>query len=284
MTRTCTDEVWVRKATSILHSSFCTSGFVFYVSYYERDAKNNFDEIVNGKSLEMSYRDTDLPVYIYSKLDSTLENDIIVAVTFKDSEIDTKGVISEAPLEVKAAIAKENTIYRAKKNPELSPTLENTMPGSYDPALKTATVFLSYYITRDFNIKPEDNPTLYLSLQKNIFVPKDYKNFNVEAQITRLNSGMVPVEKTYNYGVFMASNINYYKLKTDKNKKYMLIEIAFNSKYLDFSLNQAATRINMTNLVKSVVKARGKIFLTIDTKVKDLPFIYLNIFRKQIYI
>ena len=256
-------------------------GFVFYVSYYERDAKNNFDEIVNGKSLEMSYRDTDLPVYIYSKLDSTLENDIIVAVTFKDSEIDTKGVISEPPLEVKAAIAKENTIYRAKKNPELSPTLENTMPGSYDPAIKTAIVFLSYYITRDFNIKPEDNPTLYLSLQKNIFVPKDYKNFNVEAQITRLNSGMVPVEKTYNYGVFMASNINYYKLKTDKNKKYMLIEIAFNSKYLDFSLNQAATRINMTNLVKSVVKARGKIFLTIDTKVTDLPFIYLNIFRKQ---
>ena len=254
-------------------------GFVFYISYYARDAKNNFDEIIYGKSLEMSYRDTDLPVYIYSKLDSTILNDIIVAITFKDSEVDLKGVISDPPLQVKAAIAKENIIYKAKKNPELTPTLENTIPGYYDPAIKTATVFLSKLIVDSFNLKPEDNPTLYFSLHKNIFVPKDYKDFNVEAQITRINSGVVPVEKTYNYGVFTGNNINYYKLKVDNNKNYMLIEIAFNNKNLNFALNQGLTRTNMTKIIKSAVKARGKVFLLIDTKAVDSQFINLNIFR-----
>ena len=275
------DEIVITKRTNANNklNKVDHPGFVFYISYYARDANINFDEIIYGKSLEMSYRDTDLPVYIYSKIDSNILGDMIVAVTFKDSEIDTKGVSSLPRIEVKAVIAKENTIYKSKKNPELSPTLENTMPGSYDPALKTATVFLLYRIIKNFNLKPEDNPTLYLSLQKNIFVPKDYSNFNVEAQITRINSGVVPVEKTYNYGVFSGNNYNYYKLKIDKNKNFMLIELAFNNKFLDFSINQARTRTNMTEIIKSSVKARGKIFLTINTKVVDSPFINLNIFR-----
>ena len=253
-------------------------GFVFYISYYARDAKNNFDEILYGKSLEMSYRDTDLPVYIYSKI-GNIVNDIVVAVTFKDSEIDTQGVISTSPFDVMAAIGKESSIYKAKKNPELTPSIENSLSGYYDPAIKTAIVFLSNIISRYFNIKPEDNPTLYLSLQKNIFVPKDYKDFNVEAQITKINNGVVPVEKTYNYGVYVNHYTNFYKLKVDKNKNYMLIELAFNSKSLNFALSEVITQTNMTKLIKSATKARGKILLLIDTKKVNSDLITLNIFK-----
>ena len=253
-------------------------GFVFYISYYARDASINFDEILYGKSLEMSYRDTDLPVYIYSKI-GNIVNDIIVAVTFKDSEMDTSGEISMSPIDVTASIAKENSVYKAKKNPELTPSLENSLPGLYDPAIKTAIVFLSNSFSRFFNIKPEDNPTIYLSLQKNIFVPKDYKNFNVEAQITKINSGVVPVEKTYNYGVYVNHYTNFYKLKVDKNKNYMLIELAFNSKSLNFALSEAITQTNMTKMIKSATKARGKILLLIDTKSVNSDLITLNIFK-----
>jgi hypothetical protein len=38
-----------------------------------------------------------------------------IAVTFKDSEIDMGGEYTSSPIFVKAALVKENTVYRAKK-------------------------------------------------------------------------------------------------------------------------------------------------------------------------
>ena len=256
------------------------SGFFFYISYYIRDLENNFDEVQFGQSVELSYRETDLPVFLYSKLNSYF-NDMYISVTFTDSEIDTGGEYSESPMVVKAALAKESTVYKAKKNPDLSPTLDRSIAGAYDPALRTAIVYIPNEKIKEFNIKAEDNPTLYLSLAKNENVPEQkYEKFNVEAQFSKINGAIIPAEKSYNYGRHTNYYTNYYRLRKDKNKSFMIIEMAFNSKYLDFSVNIAITRYNSSDLIVNTTSSGGKTLILVNTKRGDSNFIYLNIFRK----
>ena len=273
------DEIIITKR-KVQNSNEVDSGFFFYVSYYIRNLENNFDEVQFGKSVELSYRETDLPVFLYSKLNSYF-NDMYISVTFTDSEIDTGGEYSESPMVVKAALAKESTVYKAKKNPDLSPTLDRSIAGAYDPALRTAIVYISSEIIKSFNIKTEDNPTLYLSLAKNENVPEQkYEKFNVEAQFSKINGAIIPAEKSYNYGRHTNYYTNYYRLRKDKNKSFMIIEMAFNSKYLDFSVNIAITRYNSSDLIVNTTSSGGKTLILVNTKRGDSNFIYLNIFRK----
>ena len=256
-------------------------GFVFYVTYYIRNPEVNFDEVTYGKSIEMAYRETDLPVYLYSKVNSYF-NDLFIAVTFMDSEVDTEGELEGTPIFVKASLAKESTIYKSKKNPELSPINDKSIPGVYDPAIRTAQVFLSNTIIKNFNIKLEDNPTLYLSMEKyDAFVNKTYSKFNIEAQFSKVNGAQIPVEKTFNYGRHSMYYTNYYRLRRDINKKYMAIEISFNNDNLNFAINQAITRYNMSNVILKTQNARGKIYVLIDTSGIKSETIYLNFFRKE---
>ena len=62
----------------------------------------------------------------------------------------------------------------------------------------------------------------------------------------------------------------------------MALEISFNSKYLNFAVNQAITRYNMTNLINKSEKAGGKISLLLDTpKIKSSKVIFLNFFKND---
>ena len=256
-------------------------GFVFYISYYERNEEYNFDQVQFGNPVEIAYRNTSLPVYLYSKI-GDIANDISLSVTFKDSDIDVEGEYLYAPLVVIATLAKQNTIYKAKQNPELGPSLGKLIIGSYDPALKTAQAFLDSRIISTFNIKPDDNPTLYLSIEAEEDIPSTkYKKFNIEALFSPINSGIVPVERIFNYGRYGdSSRYNYYKLKVNLQKKYMILEIAFNSRHLDFSINERTSLSNNTALISDSKKERGKVIVTIKNPDKT-QFLYLCIFKKQ---
>ena len=255
-------------------------GFVFYVSYFLRSLETNFDNVEYGRSIEIGYRETDLPVYLYSKI-GTFNNDINIAFTFKDSDIDTEGEYDYTPFIIRGALTKESSVYKTKLYPDLAPALEKSMYGSYDMALKTAQVFLSGDFVQSLGLKESDNPTLYLSVEKNSLVPSQkYKKFNVEVQFNKVNDGVIPVEKTFNYGRHGGYYINYYRLKVDKKKKIMKIEIAFNSEYLDFSISDEYTRRNYTAIIKNAFKARGKIYLTVNPPT-NRDFIFLNIFQKD---
>ena len=255
-------------------------GFVFYVTYNIRDGETNFDEIQYGQSLEIGYRDTHLPVYLYSKVGSSV-TDLNIAVTFKDSDIDLGGVYASSPLIVRAGLAKENTVYKSKESSELAPSFGKTIIGAYDPAIKTAQVFLNEETVRSYSIREEDNPTLYISIEESGYVPSEkYEKFNIEAQMTKINSGIVPSEKNFNYGRYYGYFTNYYRLRIDKSKPLMMIELAFNSEYLDFSINEGILRDNKTDLIKSTKKGNGKVFIIIKNP-ENREFVYLNIFRKQ---
>ena len=254
-------------------------GFVFYIQYHLVNPEDelSFEEINYGKSLEIAYKDTELPVILYSKI-GTEYRDINVAITFKNDEIEQKGEYIYSPLLISAQLVKEKTIYDAKKDKDISPSTERAVEGNYDAALKTAQVFLSEEKIRSFNIKASDNPSLYIRIEEADPGSKQYDKFSLEAQVSGINDGVIPVEKVYHYGRVrnnMQSSV--YRLKADKSKSLMRIQIAFNSDNLDFCIrdNEGYQRSNMT--FKSVEKARGKVYVTIDTTLINRELYYLYI-------
>jgi hypothetical protein len=255
-------------------------GFLFYISYYLKD-EQNFDEVIYGRSLEFAYKDTDLPVILYSKI-GNFSSDINVAVTFKDSQFDNTGEYALAPLEVRASLIKENTIYKAKKDKDLAPSVDRLTLGSYDTALKTAQVMLSKEIISTYNLKTTDNPSLYLSIDKNKFITdKTYEKFSVEVQFSKANEGIIPTEKVYHYGSLGdQSRLTFYKLRIDKQKPLMRIQISFNSNYVNFYISETFSwqQKNSTEFMEAI-KARGKIIVTLSTEKINKECLYLIFFK-----
>ena len=256
-------------------------GFAFYISYHERNPKLNYDEIDYGKSIEVSYKDTDLPIVIYSKILDEYR-DINVAITFRDNEIDEYGEYESSPLFITAQLVREDVVYVAKKDPELAPPFERGIMGNYDAALKTAQIFLNEDMIQSFGVKPEDNPTLYISVIKATDFRDDmFDKFSIEAQVSGVNDAVIPVEKVYHYGRVRGANwgFNVYRLKVDKNRPFLRVQVAFNSENLDFYItNSDDVRENCT--FHKVEKARGKVSVTI-IKEEENEFYNLVIFKRQ---
>ena len=276
------DELIIKKKEESKQlTTMADPGFAFYISYHERNQEANYDEIDYGKSLEISYKDTDLPIVLYSKILNEYR-DINIAITFRDNEIDEGDEYDFSPLFVSAQLVKESTIYAGKKDKELAPPFDRGIFGHYDTALKTAQVFLNEDTIKEFGIKEEDNPTIYISVEKGIEVKTDiFDKFSIEAQVSGVNDGVIPVEKVYYYGRVRGTNwgYNFYRLKTDKNRPFMRIQIAFNSDNLNYAIsNSAATRNNCS--FYKVEKARGKASITIKIE-EDVETYYLYIFKKQ---
>ena len=255
-------------------------GFVFMMYYYTRNPKINFDEVTYGNSIEIGYRKTDLPVFLYSKI-SDFTSDINLAVSFRDSHIDSEGEYSGAPVEVSAIFDTRAKIYSTKYNPDFVPSDGHTIYGYYDPAIKTAQVFISDVTIDTFNIDEKEHPTLLLFIAKSSdYKNKVYENFTIETQFTRTNSLVVPTEKVYNYGKYNGLVIQYYRLKVEKNK-IMKIVLSFNGDELSWTLGNQGSKENDTSLNMDVKEARGKITITLKSVAKD--FIFLNIFRTDPY-
>ena len=257
-------------------------GFVFYISYIIKDNDIRFNEIIYGKSLEITYRDADLPVILYSKIGSEC-NDVNIAITFKDNTIDIGGIHQIPPLKISAQLVKENIIYEAKKDSDLRPS-DKEIKGNYDSAMRTAQVFLSEEIIKSFNIKDADNPTIYIRIDKDEygqFAYKTFEKFSIEAEVSGVNDGVIPVEKVYHYGRVSnkTSEQTVYRLKTDKNRPIMRIQIAFNSNNLDFVVSNNQNRRTNTTFLHSE-KDRGKVYITLQ--INDNQQLYYLIIYKKI--
>ena len=257
-------------------------GFAFYISYIIKDNDIRFNEITYGKSLEITYRDADLPVILYCKIGSEY-NDVNIAITFKDNAIDIVGVHQIPPLKISAQLVKENIIYEAKKDSDLRPS-DKEIKGNYDSAIRTAQVFLSEEIIKSFNIKDSDNPTIYIRIDKDEFgqfAYKTFEKFSIEAQVSGVNDGVIPVEKVYHYGRVSnkTSEQTVYRLKTDKNRPIMRIQIAFNSNNLDFVVSSNQNRRTNTTFLHSE-KDRGKVYITLQ--INDNQQLYYLIIYKKI--
>ena len=257
-------------------------GFVFYISYHiiDNKIKASFKEVSYGQSLEISFKDTEFPIIIYSKLGEEYR-DTNVAISFKDNKIDKGGEHQKSPILVSAKFVSENTIYNYKNDPKLEPSNENAIKGNYDIALKTAQILLTKEKMKENNINKEDNPTLLIRIDKTEnFINKTFDIIDIEVQISGVNDGVISEEKVYHYGRIGNNNKeSFYRLRIDKERLLMRIQISFNSDNLDFYVTDNQNEKRNISFINTE-KARGKIYMTFNAKYEKELY-YLIIFKKS---
>ena len=262
-------------------------GFLFFVTYKTRDPDFNFDEVPYGKSTEISYRQTDLPVVLYSKLIGLEKKKygINVAITFKKNYGENAGQYIMSPIDITATLLDQNKIYTTKKKKDktMKPTEDISIKGYYDPAIKTALLYLSKEKLDSYNIKDSENPYLYLRIDKKPYYKEEtFDFFNVEADISGINDFIYPIEKIYHYGKLGADqDIIFYPLKLVRNKNFLRVQVALNSDQLDFSISeepQIAANMSFPYIRDS--RERGKVYITV-MRPQDKDTLYLNFFRKD---
>ena len=257
------------------------AGFVFYIKYHLIDPEINFDEIIYGASTEINHKNNLFPISLYSKIGSNY-NDINIGVTFKDCYNNENGEFNSSLLYTTAQLIKERTIYLIKTEPELSPSIEKVIIGNFNPALSTVQIFLSEESLKNYNIKDEYNPSLYIKINKENNIDNNlFKIFDIDAEISGLNDGIIPKENIYHYGKIRDTGlfIRFYKLKTDKNRPFMKIEIAFNSDNLNFAISESEnTKVNTTFLEAKKSNGKSTIFLK---RKENIEIYYLIIYKND---
>ena len=248
----------------------------FYLDYYLRSMDKNLDEISLESTDEIAYTESDFPLYYYSKL-RNINNDINVFFNFHDLELMDnkleKRVIKSAELSFKGSVISQNNVYQLRTDKNAKPNNEKSVIGKYDPALQTGQIYLT---SEDLKTNVDD-PTLYLSFEKQQSSNIEYKSIRLELTATEKNSDSKVTEKLYQYGTILDKNdINSYKLKVNKTGVFR-IQFASNSKNIEFSINNnKGIKTNATYNEMKAEQKRGKIFVTF--KSPDRDFIYLNVF------
>ena len=252
----------------------------FYLDFYLRSNDLNLDEIYLGKTSEIAYKSSDLPISYYTKL-NYLQNYLNIFFNFHDFDISNKIEdlkIDSKEFSFKATIISQQDIYKLKTGEILPSNIEEKIEGVYDPAIQVGQLLFTSEKLKEFVNIP--NPNLYISLEKG-------KN-NIEFKSIRLeltafqNSSEIPVtEKIYQYGKLLNQNdINSYKLNVDNSTGYMRIQFAANSEKIDFAINEKNGDKTNSSLNEMETKIeRGKVFVTF--KKPDKEFIYLNVFPKE---
>ena len=256
-------------------------GIAFYLEYFLRSDNLNLDEIYLGKTSEIAYKQSDFPLYYYSKLDN-LDKDINIFFNFHDLELSSpKENIKYSPedLTIRGSIESDNTVYSIRTGDKLKPTNDKSITGKYDPSLQAGNLFLPSDELKKF--PTVTNPSLYLS-----FVKKNNNiNFNrIRLELTAFEKkSEIPVtEKIYQYGNLKNNELVTYKLKVDNDTGDMRIQFASNSENVVYNINDKKDNKDATYELnkKEIKKERGKTFITFE-KPKDKKYLYLHVFTKK---
>mgnify|MGYP002623964632 CR=1 FL=1 len=145
-------KLYIKNNNQLLTSN--CPGFAFYINYLLRPSKINLDEIQFGKSTQIAYRNTDLPVYLYSKLNQTEDTNIFVSLYELAGESYSQ-FTKLLPFEINACIVNESKIMEYIVNPEKIDEIEFNFNGHYDPMIKTGHIFITKEQLDNMEIKFE---------------------------------------------------------------------------------------------------------------------------------
>ena len=73
--------------------------------------------------IEFGFSKIIFPIHLYSKV-GICHNNINVAITIKDLDLNTNGVYESSPLNILAGAISEEIIYKIKENPYFLPSKE----------------------------------------------------------------------------------------------------------------------------------------------------------------
>ena len=275
-------KLYIKNNNQLLTSN--CPGFAFYINYLLRPSKINLDEIQFGKSTQIAYRNTDLPVYLYSKLNQTEDTNIFVSLYELAGESYSQ-FTKLLPFEINACIVNESKIMEYIVNPEKIDEIEFNFNGHYDPMIKTGHIFITKEQLDNMEIKFEYKPYILVKISKNKEYPqmKTFTRINLEASIIQDKSNIPISPKIYQYGkLSLNKEYNTYRLKTEKSRKYMRIHFSPNSQYINYAVSiEPGSKTNYTFQEITAQFINGKSVFTFNSEPNKNTFVYLTIWHNK---
>ena len=235
------------------------SGFVFYISFYPRNHFYNFDQVKVGRSTEINYRHAEFPLNFFARL---TDKDIAISFTFYNYFMEKNKLLEyDKPLfNIWGKIITEKDALNARMDGNRIPKKEGEyIYGVFDGAF--GTLFLNASQIEKFNVKDEENPFLFFSVEMKDQKVFEYNGISMEVSILREQTekelDYFAPEYVYLNGKLANNNRLLrprfvYKLRTDIKFPYMKIEFASNSDLVkwDIGYDSALTEsIPKDNLV-----------------------------------
>ena len=252
-------------------------GFAFYLTYSAR-YEHNFDELILGKSTNFDYSESDFPIVLYSRLEN-IEKDVEISFTFNILDKNLKDdFYDESPFKASAILVKQKTIYNLKSNSAITIDLSKSAKFLYDPALKTGFVRLRKQQLANFNINQNENPNLYIKLEK-VNSNELFKRINVEVSANQENI-LVPIsEKIYQHGILLEDeNQKHYILKTVINRPILILEFSSSNDQLSIKLENELGDIIEKQKQKT---SNGKNIIIFNINPEKNHFVKLIIFNNS---
>ena len=261
-------------------------GFAFHISYLLRPSQINLDEIPLGKSTNMDYRDTDLPVYVYTEI-FYLEKDVHAFIKINELVGKMEGGLQNIPpFELSAALVNDTVIMNAKLDKNVIEGLNFEYKGVYDPMIKTGFVLITKEEIKKKNLQIADGPSVILKISKNMNYPKmkdtNFIRVSIETSIIQDNTEIPAIPGVYQYGKLSLSSVkNIYRLKTNRAEKYMRIHFSSGSDKINYVIgisNETTSTFSFAGYEDSNV--HGKQVITFDSNPSTYTYIYLIVMHQ----
>ena len=260
-------------------------GFAFYIDYSLRPSEVNLDEIQVGVSNEIAYRNTDFPVYIYAQL-KELEKDINLFVNLYELIGGNYSQFSSiTPFEINGALVNDSDLMDAKLHSEFLNNLQFDIKGTYDSMIKTGFVLIKKTDIKNKKLDLSDGVNAIIKVTKNPEYSEtmSFTRISLETAANIENSSIPIVPNIYQYGKLnLNSEVNIYKLRTDKAGKYMRIHYSPNSQHTKFTISTNPGDLSNSKFKEYSSRfVDGKTVITFDSSPETCNFIYLNIFHNE---
>ena len=259
------------------------TGFAFYIEYHLRMENINFDEINLGKTCEFIQRETEFPLYFYSKIDD-INYDINLFIIFHNIELANKNsknvTIINSEFDVKGALSDQMMIYKIlSDNNLLKSNINLAQNGSYDSALRVAQIYITKEDIQKYKKNNNNISNLIFQINKsNNSITNEYKRISMDITVIKENSDELVTEKIYQFGKIINAEVKSYKLNIDKSSEFMRIQFSSNSDNVKYAINlNKGDKKNTTDINFITKIERGKSFITFK-KPKNADYIYLNVF------
>ena len=264
------------------------SGFVFYVTFYPRNAYYNIDQLKVGRATEINYRRADFPLYFFAKLN---EKEIAISFTFYNYYMDKdyKLLYDQDLLKIWGKVISEKEAFEARRNGIKIPSAENSISGVHDGAF--GTLFLNFQNISKYNVKEEDNPYLFFAVEMAEQKPMPSNGISMEVSILREQSEReqdfyVP-EFVYLNGKLSNGGSTYnssfiYKLKTSPENPYMNVEFSSNSDLVKWDLAYDKDLQKKIQVDRQYLNGRYIVTFEVDTQITlDKKPVYLVVHNED---
>ena len=268
------------------------SGFVFYITYYPRNSEHNFDQVKEGRSTELQYRDVKFPLNFYTPIG---DKDITVSFNFYNFYSNDKKMplkYNDQLFKISGRIITLDDAYTARVNPSFNPAeLNNSVLGACDGPF--GVLYLNKTMVEKFKSNDQKEYALFFKIESdNKKLPSNLTGANLEVSVLREQNAnesklFVP-ENVYINGKLsnneqLGKSHFRHKLLVDNNNPLMLIEFSSNNEDVKWAVSKNPNEeknSTFNKISEEFVDGKSKYLINI-TDIVDNNSIYLNVFYKS---